>query len=132
MTFGERLRELRKEKGVTQQQLSKVINICDRVIGYYETDARFPKDSKILIKLADYFNVSVDYLIGRSTVKSSGSEYTSESSYSLNIKDLSPEAIKMAEEYIELLRLKYGSKSKLIIKVINKPNGVVSMEVYNK
>jgi Predicted transcriptional regulators len=109
MTFGERLRELRNEKGVTQKDLSKVICVSDRVIGYYEANNRFPKDVDILIKLSDYFNVSVDFLIGRSILRSLRSEYAGESSYSLDVNGLSAEAIKMAEEYIELLRLKYDS-----------------------
>lgn len=108
MTFGERLRELRKEKGITQQELSKVINISDRVIGYYEANARFPRDADILITLADYFGVSVDYLIGHSILKSS---------YSLSVKGLPPEAIKMAEEYIEFLRFKYSLKRQINNKV---------------
>jgi len=110
MTFGERLKELRGEKRVTQKALSKVINISDRVIGYYEANVRFSRNGNILIKLADYFNISIDYLIGRSILRSSKGEYVGETSYSLNVNGLSTEAVKMAEEYIELLRLKFWVK----------------------
>lgn len=65
MTFGERLRKLRTEKGITQLQLGQKIGVSDRVIGYYESDDRFPKDDEILKRLADYFNVSLDDLLGR-------------------------------------------------------------------
>jgi len=115
MLFGNRLKGLREEKGITQKQLGKVINISDRVIGYYESSDRFPKDEIILKMLADYFNVSIDYLVGRTSLRSPQSEYVAESksSYSLNIEGLPVEAIKMIEEYIELIRLKYDPNRKL-------------------
>lgn len=114
MVFGDRLRGLREEKGITQKQLGKVISVSDRVIGYYESNDRFPKDELILKMLADYFSVSVDYLIGRTSLRSPQSEYVAEAkaSYSLNIEDLPVEAVKMIEEYIELIRLKYDSNRK--------------------
>lgn len=70
MTFGERLKKLRLEKGITQEKLGNIIGVSDRVIGYYEADNRFPKDDTLLNKIADYFDVSLDYLLGR-TDKSS-------------------------------------------------------------
>lgn len=65
MTFGERMKKLRLEKGITQEKLGNIVGVSDRVIGYYESDDRFPKDELILKKLADYFDTSVDYLLGR-------------------------------------------------------------------
>lgn len=65
MTFGERLKKLRIEKGITQEKLGNIIGVSDRVIGYYEADNRFPKDDILLNKIADYFEVSLDYLLGR-------------------------------------------------------------------
>jgi transcriptional regulator with XRE-family HTH domain len=114
MVFGDRLRRLREDKGITQKDLGKVINTSDRVIGYYESNDRFPKDEKILTTLADYFGVSVDYLVGQTGIKSPISEYVAESKvpYNLNIDDLPIEAIKMIQDYIELIRLKYASKPK--------------------
>ena len=64
MTFGDRIKNLRLEKEWTQAYVGKQIGVSDRVIGYYETDNRFPKDEKTLKDLANLFNVSVDYLIG--------------------------------------------------------------------
>lgn len=65
MQFGDNLRKLRKEKGLSQEQLSKNLKISRRIIGYYETNQRFPKDPKVLINIANFFNVSIDYLLGR-------------------------------------------------------------------
>lgn len=69
MTFGERLRKLRNDKGITQAQLGNIIGVSDRVVGYYESDDRFPKDDIILKKMADYFNISLDYLLGKTDIK---------------------------------------------------------------
>lgn len=58
-----RLKELRKAKGLTQHQLANELGVTRQAISLYEKGDREPKIST-LIKLADYFDVSVDYLIG--------------------------------------------------------------------
>ena len=63
MTFGERLRYLRQKKNMTQKELSKALFISERVISYYEQNERFPNDAMTLIRIANYFNVSIDYLL---------------------------------------------------------------------
>ena len=65
MSFSERLIELRKSRGLTQKQVYEAINMSS--IGYqrYEYGDREPAYQK-LIALADYFDVSLDYLVGRS------------------------------------------------------------------
>jgi transcriptional regulator with XRE-family HTH domain len=65
MRFGDRLRLLRNERQLTQEHLGKALNISGRVIGFYETNDRFPKDEETLKNIANYFDVSVDWLIGR-------------------------------------------------------------------
>lgn len=64
MLFGDTLKKLRTEKGLTQKDLGKIINVSDRVIGYYEANDRFPKDEKTLTKIAIFFGVTTDYLLG--------------------------------------------------------------------
>ena len=59
-----RLKELRKKKGISQQRLATDLNTTQNTISRYETGEREPGIDE-LIKIADYFNVSVDYLIGR-------------------------------------------------------------------
>jgi len=61
--FGERLRELRKEQGLSMMQLAKKLNVTDAAISNWENDINEPKIS-YLIDIAKYFNVSADYLIG--------------------------------------------------------------------
>lgn len=62
--FAERLLELRKEKGVSQAKLAKELSVSYAVVCYWETDRSEPTAPN-LVKLADYFNVSIDYLLGR-------------------------------------------------------------------
>jgi len=60
-----RIRELRNAKNLTQEELGKILNVSARSIGFYESGDRDP-DTNSLNKLADYFGVTVDYIIGRS------------------------------------------------------------------
>jgi len=61
--FGQRLRKLREAKGLTQEELAKVINVSNKTISVYEKGGADPS-TETLLKLAQYFNVSVDYLLG--------------------------------------------------------------------
>lgn len=68
MTFGERLKILRTEKGISQTELGKNFNLGKTAISLYETNKRDP-DKETLWKLADLFDVSVDYILGRSDIR---------------------------------------------------------------
>ena len=59
-----KLRELRKEKGISQLKLAMDLSMNQNTISRYETGER-EADYKTLIKIADYFNVSIDYLLER-------------------------------------------------------------------
>ena len=59
-----RLKEIRKSKGISQLKLALDLNTNQNTISRYETGDREPGINE-LISLADYFNVSVDYLLGR-------------------------------------------------------------------
>ncbi len=58
------LRELRTQKGLTQAELSKTLQVSASSIGMYEQGRREP-DNETLGKIANYFNVTTDYLLGR-------------------------------------------------------------------
>lgn len=58
------LREIRKSKGISQLKLAMDLNMSQNTISRYETGEREPGIAE-LIKIADYFNVSIDYLVGR-------------------------------------------------------------------
>ena len=59
-----RLRELREQKGISQLKLAMDLSLNQNSISRYETGER-EADYKTLVALADYFRVSVDYLLGR-------------------------------------------------------------------
>ena len=63
-SLGERLAALRKEKGLSQAELAKLLNMGQSTIAMYERNRRTP-DPATLNRLADFFDVSVDYLLGR-------------------------------------------------------------------
>ena len=66
--FGERLRQLRIEKGLSQPQLAERISVTKSVISAYENEIRMPSYD-ILIKLATLFSVSTDFLLGMNNEK---------------------------------------------------------------
>lgn len=61
-----RLREIRRAKGISQLKLAMDLNMNQNSISRYETGEREPGINE-LIQIADYFNVSVDYLLGRTS-----------------------------------------------------------------
>ena len=62
------LKELRKEKNITMKKLGEKIGVAESTISLYESGKRQP-DNVTLLKIADYFNVSVDYLLGRNNTE---------------------------------------------------------------
>lgn len=72
--FGLKLKMLRKQAGLTQQQLATQLGITKSVVSFYELQARSPSP-EVLAKLAQIFHVSTDYLLGldaRETIDVSG------------------------------------------------------------
>lgn len=63
-TLGERIRELRTKKGLEQKELADILKVHKGTISNWENDKRNP-DNEMLSKIADFFSVSVDYLLGR-------------------------------------------------------------------
>ncbi|MFS0788245.1 helix-turn-helix transcriptional regulator [Shouchella sp. 1P09AA] len=63
--FASRLKQLREEQNYTQQQLAEYLEISIRQYRRYEK-ADYEPNIITLIKIADYFEVSLDYLVGRS------------------------------------------------------------------
>ena len=63
--FGQRLKLLRKERNMTQKEIAELLDRTDRQVQALEA-GRVNVPGLTLIKLADFFNVSIDYLVGRS------------------------------------------------------------------
>ena len=66
-TFGQRLKELRLQKDMTQEELATRIGIGKQAVSQYESDKRHP-DFETLGAFSDFFNVSADYMIGKSDI----------------------------------------------------------------
>lgn len=79
-TLGNRLRQLRKENNLTQQQLADQLGLAKSVVSYYENDERNPSYD-VLRKICQIFHVTSDYMIGM------------ERSKLLNVSDLSEESV---------------------------------------
>ena len=62
--FSNNLKELRTSKKISQKQIASQLDIADRQYRRYENEEQQPT-LPIIIKLADYFNISIDYLVGR-------------------------------------------------------------------
>ncbi len=67
-TLAERLKQCRKEKGYTQGQVAIYCDITEKAYQNYELMTREPK-IEILIRIADLYEVSIDYLVGRTNDK---------------------------------------------------------------
>ena len=65
-----RIKDLREDRDMRQSDLATATGIDQRTISNYETGKTSP-DSYALIKLADFFDVSIDYLVGRTTTDTS-------------------------------------------------------------
>lgn len=62
--FSLQLKEIRQKKGLSQKELAHILNVSTGTVGNWETGTREP-DFSMTIKIADYFNVSLDTLLGR-------------------------------------------------------------------
>lgn len=63
MSFGNKIKELRKQAGLSQQELAQKLGVTQKSICNYENDTRFPKGQNVIKGLSDIFGVTVDYLL---------------------------------------------------------------------
>ncbi len=103
MDFGQRLKHIREGNKLTREDLASKLNISYSAISKYETNVRFP-DPEMLGKIADLFNVTTDYLLGRSNIPN---PYKKEStSTAVEIANLSPESQEELKKLIELYKIR--------------------------
>jgi transcriptional regulator with XRE-family HTH domain len=69
MSLGENIRKLRIERNISQTELANIVGCSDKTISAWENDTRIPRNLT-LIKMADYFNISLDFLTGRPSTPS--------------------------------------------------------------
>jgi transcriptional regulator with XRE-family HTH domain len=101
MTLGQRLRELRKKKDKTQKQLGAIVGVAESTISLYEADKRTP-DTDILKALAEYFEVTTDYLLGHNHQNQPAESIAMNSD--IPYDELPPEAVKQIYDYIAFIK----------------------------
>lgn len=115
MKFAEILREERLNLGLNQVEFAKIFNVTKQTVSNWENGNRNP-DSSTLSKLADYFGVTVDYLLGRTNERNLNKEVklseeiTTISAHRINgdLDNLPDEAIEKINDYIEFIKSKYN------------------------
>lgn len=111
--IGKRIKTLRNEKKILQKDLADQLNLSQQTISLYESDKRQP-DYQTLQNIADFFNVSIDYLLGRTDIKEqmgipvmeTPSDYYASNEIIKEIDKLSPESQEDLETYLKLLKLR--------------------------
>jgi transcriptional regulator with XRE-family HTH domain len=64
----QRIQDLREDRDLTQKEVSEILHISQRCYSHYETGSR-SIPIELLIRLANYYDISLDYLVGRTNVK---------------------------------------------------------------
>ena len=115
--FSIRFKEERKNKGLTQEQLAKEFFLNKSSISRYEKGTQMP-EMVMLQKFAEYFDVYVDYLLGRTDERNLKKEKTkldesikTIAAHRINpYEDISEEGINKINEYIEMIRMMEQNK----------------------
>lgn len=102
--FGQNLAKLRKEKNLSQYKLAELMNFSRGQIANYEQGSREP-DFETLERFADFFEVSIDYLLGRSNEPRSNIDQLQEVNSHLDAQDMSKQ--------LELFQIKLKSDENL-------------------
>ncbi len=89
--FGEKIKELRIQKSLSQKQLANILNVHKATISLYESNSRFPSVD-ILKATARYFHVSTDYLLEMN------------SSRTLDVSGLTNEQVAVVEQMVHILQ----------------------------
>lgn len=102
--IGERLSELRKDRGMSQQELADKLSLTKFTISSYEREKTMPSD-EIKIELAKIFNISLDYLLG---LIDEPFPYKREYSCIIIPKNLPEDAVNLLNLYVKTLKEYYN------------------------
>ena len=109
-----RLRFLRNEKGESLEQISNYLNVTIQTVSNYENEKR-DMSTDTIIKLANYFKVSIDYLLGKSDIRNSEinlSQIQFANDGGISTDGLSDEEIEELKRQVEFMRWKKNNKDK--------------------
>lgn len=102
--LGNNIRLLRENYPISQLEFAKLLNISNSALSQYESGNRMPND-EIKLKIADFFGVSVDFLLGRENLKIERNNPKNNTIID-EIENLSPASKEELKKYIQLLKLK--------------------------
>lgn len=97
------LKKLRTEKGISQQKLADIIMVSQQSINKYENQSCEP-DINTMIRIAEYFDVTLDYLVGRSTIRKYSQANEGLSDNPPHFSNLHPDIPKDIYEIKQMLR----------------------------
>lgn len=117
MTFGAQLEKLRKTHHMTQEEMGKQFGICASTLSNYERDVHQP-DLEFIDNVAEYFNVSIDYLFGRTSFQSPVDQLNAQLSDNLtvgeflnNVLEYDPARLEQLLSYMNYLSSGYYPSS---------------------
>ena len=93
VNFGDKVKELRHEKRLTQQQLAELLGVAVSAISSYESGSRYPS-YEVLISLSRIFHVSTDYLLGITDTRN------------IDVTGLNNDEISAVNQIVDMLRKK--------------------------
>ena len=112
MSFGNILKKIRQENGLTQEELAKKINTARSNIANYENDKNMPSVD-ILEKLSEIFNVSTDFLLGKTDKRNNDTDLSDirfAQHNGIDTNGLSEEDIEEIKKQVEYMRWKRKNK----------------------
>lgn len=111
-SLGEKIRQIRLKNNMTQEEFGKLIGAAKSTVSLYESDHSVPLD-EIKKKISIAFNVSLDFLMGLSDIETPNTSEEHKSNaetkayHVIDISELTDEAVKQVEDYVEFMKLKH-------------------------
>ena len=96
-----RIKQLREEQKLTQQELADKLKCSKSIIGLYESEIRKPS-LEVLVKLSEIFNCSIDYILCKTDIRNIEDEF--KFAYHKEIEGLTEDEIKEALEFYKMVK----------------------------
>ena len=106
MTFYERIKQLRLNKKVSQEEIAKFLGVTKQAYSLYELGKR-NVDNETLLKLSEYFNVSIDYLLGKSEDKNEVTDEDIKFALFEGADNITDEMYEEVKEFANFIKNKY-------------------------
>lgn len=106
--IGKKIKELREIKQITQEELAKYLGVAPQTVYKYEKEINEP-DLKTTSKIAEYFNVTTDYLLGRTDIPDMLNEpiqIAASMKDGLDISDMDDDEKKFINDFVKMVRNK--------------------------